>query len=120
MVYPGRDERVMRILRKIVRGLCHHHALLSPVSDGQVWGDVQRFEVPPGILTDMTSADVEDDVFQYRFGVTDDPDIHSCWLLRFFERTSFFCIVFRSIEARARIEASSREPANNASEPAPG
>jgi hypothetical protein len=25
IIYPGRDERVMRVIRKIVRGLCHHH-----------------------------------------------------------------------------------------------
>src|SRR4051812_33325135 len=37
MVYPGRDRRVVRIVRKVVRGLCHHHGLLPPVLDEQVW-----------------------------------------------------------------------------------
>lgn len=104
-VYPGRDQRVMRIVRKIVRGLCHHHKLASPVLDGQVWADIQRFEVPPAFLAKMTSAHIEEDVFQYYFDAIDDPDIHSGWLLRFFDRTPFFSIVFRSIEARGRIEA---------------
>jgi hypothetical protein len=95
MVYPGRDERVLRIVRKVVRGLCHYHELLStPVLDEQVWADVQKFEIAPEFLTEMISAHVEEDVLQYRFGVIEDPDIHSCWLLQFFTRTPFFCIVY--------------------------
>lgn len=120
MVYPGRDERVLRIVRKVVRGLCHHHELLSPVLDGQVWADIQRFKVPPEFLADMKSGHVEEDVFQYHFGVIDDPELHSGWVLRFFSRTPFFCIVYQSIEARRRMDAMSQQSANNASEPAPG
>jgi hypothetical protein len=36
MIYPAQDERVLRIVRKTVRCLCHRHGLLSPVLDGQV------------------------------------------------------------------------------------
>jgi hypothetical protein len=103
MVYPGRDERVMRIVRKAVRGLPHHHELLSPVLDNQVFADVQRFEVPSEFLAQMTSAHAEEDVLQYRFGIIDDPDIHSCWLLRLFNRTAFFCIVFRGVKTVTQI-----------------
>src|SRR5262245_42452295 len=39
-VYPGEDPRVTRIVRKVIRGLCHHHRLVSAVSDGQVWVDI--------------------------------------------------------------------------------
>jgi hypothetical protein len=109
MVYPAQDERVMRIVRKVVRGLCHHHRLLSPVRDSQAFADVQLFEVPPEFLAEMTSAHAEEDVLQYRFGIMNDPDMHSAWLLQFFNRTTFFCIVSRCVEA-----------ADRASEPAPG
>jgi hypothetical protein len=34
----------LRIVRKIVRGLCHHHNLLSPVLDGQVLADIHAFK----------------------------------------------------------------------------
>jgi hypothetical protein len=105
MIYPAKDERVLRCVRKIVRGLCHHHGLGSPVYDGQVLADIQRFEVPPQFLAEMTHAHVEEDVLQYRYGVVDEPDIHSGWLLTFFGRAPFFCIVFRSLDARARVEA---------------
>ena len=44
MIYPAQDERVMRIVRKIVRGFCHHCKLLSPVHDGQVDGSFYSIE----------------------------------------------------------------------------
>jgi hypothetical protein len=110
MVYPGRDRRVVRIVRKAVRGLCHHHGLLSPFLDEQVWADVQLFLIPPEFLAEMSSAHVEEDVLQYRFGVIEDLELHSGWLLQFFSRTPFFCIVFRTIEARDRIESHPRVP----------
>jgi hypothetical protein len=105
MIYPARDERVLRIVRKIVRGLCHHHNLLSPVHDDQVVADIQRFQIPEEFLSEMTSAHAEEDVLQYRYGVVDEPEIHSGWLLNFYGRTPFFCIVFRSVEARSSMEA---------------
>lgn len=103
MIFPAKDERVLRIVRKIVRGLCHHHNLLSPVFDGQVFADIQRFHVPDEFLVEMTAAHAEEDVLQYRYGLVDEPEIHSGWILNFFGRTPFFCIVFRSIEARQQL-----------------
>jgi hypothetical protein len=98
LIYPAADERVLRIVRKVVRGLCHHHNLLSPVRDTQVLADIQRFAVPPEFLSEMTSAHAESDVVEYRFAEVDEPEIHSGWLLNFFNRTPFFCIVLRSVE----------------------
>jgi hypothetical protein len=105
MIYPAKDERVLRIVRKVVRGLCHHHKLLSAVQDNQVVADIQRFQIPEAFLSEMTSAHAEEDVLQYRYGLVDEPEIHSGWLLNFFGRTPFFCIVFRSLEARNTLEA---------------
>jgi hypothetical protein len=109
LIYPARDERVLRIVRKIVRGLCRHHELLSPVADDQVLADIQKFVIPNEFLREMTTAHVEADVIEYRFCVIDEPEIHSGWLLTFFERTPFFCIVFRSSAARRQFEVSARE-----------
>jgi hypothetical protein len=111
-VYPADDQRFMRVLRKVVRGLSHHHEVLSPVSDEQLWADVQRFAAPPEFMSEMTVAHAEADVLEYRWAVLPEEEfIHSCWLLRFFERTPFIGIVFRSSEAmlasgRAQIESS--------------
>jgi hypothetical protein len=108
MVFPARDERVTRILRKVIRGLCHHHRILTAVSDDQVWVDIQRFEVPPAFLEEMIPRHVEEDIFRYRFAVAGEESIHSCWLLNFYERRSFFGIVYSSLEARERAEAEVR------------
>jgi hypothetical protein len=104
MVYPARDERVMRIVRKVIRGLSRHHELPWPVQDGQIFADVQRFEAPPEIVGTMTSAHAEEDVLQYQFASAD-PDMHSLWLLRFYKRATFVGLVYRTIEDREQIEA---------------
>jgi hypothetical protein len=108
-VYPACDPRVMRIVRKVIRGLCHHHRLLSPVPDALVWADVQRFEVPPAFLDEMTEGHAEAEVLRYQFSVLNDADIHSSWLLTFYERTPFMGIVFRSEEARRGVEVGTPE-----------
>jgi len=109
MIYPAKDERVLRIVRKIVRGLCHHHGLLSPVKDEQVWADIQRFEVPPEFLAEMTFAHADEDVLQYHCGVVDEPEMHSSWILNFYGRTRFHCSVFRSLATRIQFEATSAD-----------
>lgn len=103
MIYPARDPRVMRVVRKIIRGLCHRHGLLSPVADDQVWADVYRFAIPEDILKTMTFDHAEKDIVQYGFGLCDEePEMHSCWLVSFFEKASFFGVVYRSVEGRRR------------------
>lgn len=109
MIYPARDPRVVRIVRKVIRGLSHHHKLPSPISDGQVWADVQKFLVPPEFGAGMTQGHVDEDILQYQFWSLDDDDFHSCWVLRFFKRTAFFGIVYQSELARSRIETAHAE-----------
>jgi hypothetical protein len=112
LIYPARDERVLRIVRKVVRGLCYHHGLLPPVADIQVVADIQRFEIPGAFEDEMVVAHAEADILSYRYSLVDDPHIHSGWVLNFFERTPFFCIVFRSSDARLRadVEAQGSRP----------
>jgi hypothetical protein len=105
MIFPGRDERVLRIVRKTVRGLCYHHGLIWPVKEAQVHADIQLFAVLPEFLDEMTHGATEGDILDYRFGLVDEPEIHSGWLLTYYGRTPFFCIVFRSLDTRARLKA---------------
>ena len=109
-VYPANDPRFMRVLRKVIRGLSHHHSVLTAVSEDQMWADVQRFEVPPQFVAEMQDAHAEADVVKYRWTVLpSDEFIHSCWLLTFFGRTPFIGIVFHSEEARLASEGSGSE-----------
>lgn len=99
-IYPADDPRFMRILRKIIRGLCHHHGLLPVVFDDQIWADVQRYHIPSEILEKMTKPPCDADIIEYRFEHVQTDDIHSSWHLRFFERTPFYAIVFDTAQAR--------------------
>jgi hypothetical protein len=77
MVYPARDEGVMRVIRRIVRGLCHHHGTMPSVHDRQVRADVLKYIVPTQFLVEMNYHHLEKDVFEYRYAVLDESGIHS-------------------------------------------
>jgi hypothetical protein len=104
----------MRVLRKVIRGLSHHHKVLTAVSDWQVWADVQRFVVPPDLFAEMTAAHADADIIEYRWAVVPgDKFVHSCWLLKFFGRTPFIGVVFHSAEALLASERiATSEPAS--------
>ena len=93
MVYPARDERFMRILRKIVRGLCHHHGVMSAVPDNLVWADVLKYVIQPNFWSEMNYQQRDPEICKYRYQVLDNPDIHSAWIITFFERRTFLDMV---------------------------
>jgi len=45
MVYPGNDARVVRIIRKIVRGLSYYHDISWPLPDERIFVDVLKSRV---------------------------------------------------------------------------
>lgn len=92
-IYPGEDERVMRIVRKVIRGLCHFHGIMSPVPDRRVWADVLRYQVPQQFMEEFEYHHREQDIFEYGYSVLDEPPIHSAWLLSFFEKRPFIGLV---------------------------
>ena len=95
VVYPGGDEHCMRVIHKIIRGLCYSHRLPSPVPDQQVWANVLTYDVPPAFLEALPLHHREADVIEYRYAVLDNDDIHSAWLLTFFERARFIGLVWQ-------------------------
>jgi hypothetical protein len=96
MIYPGEDPRVMRVVKKIIRGLCWHHDLPSPVADSQVWADVLKYVVPQEFLDEMPIHHREKDIVEYRYLPLTYEDMHSLWLLTFFEKRTFIGVVFKS------------------------
>jgi hypothetical protein len=88
-VYPGKDERVVRVVRKVIRGLCHHHGLATAVPDHAVFADVLVYEVPEALVNDLPLHHRELDIFNYRYSCIDDGQLHSGWLLTFFESRVF-------------------------------
>jgi hypothetical protein len=95
-VYPGRDQRVMLVVRKIIRGLCHHERVVATtVDDRRVWADVMVYSIPEEFRSGMTWRQLGNEFFRYGFAVLNDSeyDIHSAWLLTFFERRKFIGVV---------------------------
>jgi len=92
-VYPGQDERVARVVRKVVRGLCHYHQVMSAVPESQVWVDVMKYRIPEEFLMEMTYEHREQDIAEYRYSVLEEHGIHSVWLITFFEKVTFIGII---------------------------
>ena len=95
IIYPGRDERVLRVVRKIIRGLSFFHGLGKVVSDNQVWTDVMKFKIPSEFADSIEFQHREPDIFQYWFESYSEGELRSVWLLKFYERTSFIAAVVR-------------------------
>lgn len=93
MIYPGPDDRVLRVVRKIVRGLAYYHGLGVVASDAPVCTDVLKFPIPAEFLEEVTFLHREPDAFQYWFEAYEDGDFTSLWYLRFFERLPFIASV---------------------------
>ena len=92
-VYPGQDDRVIRVVKKIIRGLCHHHGVMSAVSDQRVWVDVLKYHISEEFLSQMTYAHREQDIAEYQYQVLCELGIHSAWLIKFFQRVIFVGMV---------------------------
>jgi hypothetical protein len=96
MVYPGEDNRVVRVVKKIVRGLSHHHHIMSAVPESCVWVDVMKYRTPDEFLVQMSYDHREPDIAEYRYSVIEEVGIQSAWLITFFERVTFIGIVTTS------------------------
>lgn len=99
MIYPARDVRVLRVLRKIVRGLSFHH-LGTIVPDEAVWADVLKYHVPSELRAALTVHERDSRVVRYQFvEYPASEELASGWLLTFFERTEFIAAVSRTPDA---------------------
>ena len=93
MIFPGEDERVMRVIRKVIRGLCYYHKLMSPVSDDQVWADILKYKIPPELLNQLDCHHREQDIVEYRYQIMNEDGFNSAWYITFFERVTFIGLV---------------------------
>jgi hypothetical protein len=89
MVYPGRDQRVLRVLRKVIRGLSHFHGVESAIGEQRVWVDVMKYRIPDNLSSQFVFHHREPDVCEYWYEVNDTDKVSAFWLLRFFERRVF-------------------------------
>ena len=93
MVFPGEHERVMRVIKKIVRGLCSYHKIMSPVADEQVKASILTFSLPDIIDEAMIKQHRDSDVVEYKYQVVEQFGINSLWILKFYKVTEFVAAV---------------------------
>jgi hypothetical protein len=97
LIFPGNDQRFLRVLRKIVRGLSFYE-LSHQVADDMVHVDLLRWDVPEEFTDAMPINHRGRDVFEYQFETfeaLDDIPVYSAWLLRFFETRRFIGCVWK-------------------------
>jgi hypothetical protein len=96
VINPARDPRVVRVIRKIVRGLCAHRRVATAVPEDRVWVDIIDPPPSPELLATVELHHVERDIVEYWY---DDrvqhPGLQSVWFLRLFERRNFAALVWR-------------------------
>ncbi len=100
-IFPVQDSRVVRVVKKIVRGLSYHHELEWPLADERIFVDYSRYEIPENILNEMEYYDRDRDIIEYRFQVLNHEDIQSVWILTFFQTVTFFCFVNTATNQKA-------------------
>lgn len=88
-VYPG--EKVLRVVRKIVRGLSHFHNIESTISDERVWAGILKYRIPKDLMESVKFHHREPEIIQYWYESY--KDLSSVWLLKFFERRTFVAAV---------------------------
>ena len=74
-IYPAEDKRVLRVVRKIVRGLNHYHRLSTAIPDDRVWVDVLRYEIPEESVATMDIHHRDPEIVEYRYKCLDEPEV---------------------------------------------
>ncbi|MGD0877609.1 MAG: hypothetical protein ABSA01_05610 [Anaerolineales bacterium] len=100
LVYLGEDEKVLRVIKKVVRGLCYYHNVVWPISDKRVWVDVLKYDIRNTLFNQMEYHHREQDIAEYRYHVVNDDKINSEWLITFFQRVTFVGLEARPKSSR--------------------
>ncbi|MDZ7862411.1 hypothetical protein [Acidovorax sp.] len=88
-IYPAEDEKFNLVLRRIVRGLSHHHGLATAVPDQFVQCEEMRYVVPPVFENEFSWHTIAQDFITYGFTALDDEKVKFVWLIRFSKHIVF-------------------------------
>lgn len=93
VLHPADIEKVLLVVRKMVRGLCHYHGLTTQVADHQMLAMQYEHSPPPG--AEAVEYNHVPGVFRYSYfhQHLEPGTIHVSWLLTFYERISFIGLV---------------------------
>jgi hypothetical protein len=93
MIYPGKDTRVVRVLRKIIRGLSSFHGVESQIEESRVWVDVLNYPIPDYLIEGEMFHHREEDILTYWYQSVEEDELRSIWFLKFFDRRTFIATV---------------------------
>ena len=90
-IYPGQDERAIRIVKKVIRGLSHYHGIMTAVPESLVWVNILKFQIQENFLDEMVWSHREEDIVSYGYQILNDyeHDIYSAWIITFLGRIPF-------------------------------
>jgi hypothetical protein len=89
IIYPAKDEKVKRVLRKIVYGLSYHHTIDPTVKGKEIELEILKFSLPHP----FSFLYSEPGIVRYWYEVYDEGQVRSAWLLNFFDRLTFIARV---------------------------
>ncbi len=93
MIFPGEDERVLRIIRKIVRGLSHFHEIESTIDEKRIHVAIHHSELSEGTLEPDDFSRSYPGIVRYFHRKDDTTASKSVWILTFFDRLTFVALV---------------------------
>lgn len=101
-IFPAKDTGFNLILRRIIRGLCHHHGLGTAIADNRVACDVPRLPFSEVLQSEFTWHEIARDFYRYGYANPGDDNFHSFWLIRFSKHIEFSGAIAASRSGFAR------------------
>jgi hypothetical protein len=92
-IFPGKDDRVVRVLKKIVRGLNYFHGINPPPTEEKIIVDILKYFIPEEFINIMEYHERDEDIVEYRYQLFEDEEFQSVWLITFFKTVTFIAIV---------------------------
>jgi hypothetical protein len=93
IIFPEQDERVIRIIKKIVRGLSHFHGVESAVAENRILVRMHDAELSEGTLEPGDVSGSFPEIVRYSYKKDETTDSKPIWILTFFDRLTFVALV---------------------------
>ncbi len=97
IIYPTESNKILRVVRKMICGLCSHHLRIM-VADDNVQVDMLDYYkdfITQKVLDAMNYNQIDKDIVEYWYSELDHGPISSLWVLRFLTKIEFISFVMR-------------------------
>ena len=104
-IYPMEDLKFVLVLKRIIRGLCHHHDLGTAIPDTRVTCDVLRYMIPEGIEREMDWNVIADSFIRYSYLEWVNEEASSTWILEIGTQMQFIAWIHSSPNKTIQADA---------------